>query len=89
MMTPTPRGWNMDISDALAWKDFEARLIDYAVDLTSSYTPDRLEALFDGVTFTVNFPGQLPALLPQPGPCPQGVPDRENWKAELKQYANS
>ena len=88
-MTPTPRGWQTDLSDALAWTEFKARLIDYAVDLTTSYTPDRLGvawALFDVAAFTAYFPGQLPAPLPQPGPCPQGVPDRENWKVELKHY---
>ena len=89
MTTPTPRGWQPEISDALAWTDFESRLIDYAIDLTGPFTPDRLGvawALLDGATFAVYFPGQLPAPLAQPGPCPQGVPDRENWKVELKNY---
>jgi hypothetical protein len=80
--------WDHSRSDALAWSHFAPKLIDYAIDLTSTFTPNNLGlawALMDAPTHIATF-GVPPQPLAVPGPCPQQVPEREDWKIEHRNY---
>ena len=80
--------WDHTLSDALAWTNFAPKIIDYAINLTSTFTINNLGlawALMDAPTHIATFAAP-PQPLPMPGPCPQQVPEREDWKIEHRNY---
>ena len=80
--------WDHRLSDALAWANAAPKLVDFAINLTTSFTTNGLGvswALMDAATYIAQF-GMPPAPLNIPGPCPQQVPEREDWKIEHRNY---
>ena len=80
--------WNHDLSDGLAWAQYAPKLVDYSINLTSTFTPNGFGlawALMDAPTHIGTFAAP-PQPLPMPGPCPQQVPEREDWKIDHQNY---